>query len=196
MAFKSCVLSRFRVLVTLIVSPIEQKKKEKVEIYIFEKRRTRVWAKEYREEQDDTCVCMCVCVCVGGGGGGRESKVQYSRFSLCTRRGGGGGGLKVQLNKLTEEKVGVTGHFEILFSKKQLFPIAIHTKTDMLFGQHFHGESPRNLNHVFLRQFENGFNKKIGMFMFKNQNAGTTLTDGARGLPVPSRDRALQSGAD
>ena len=46
----------------------------------------------------------------------------------------------------------------------------------MLFGQHFDGEPSRNLNHVFLRQFGNGFNKKIGMFMFKNQNDGATLT--------------------
>ena len=46
----------------------------------------------------------------------------------------------------------------------------------MLFGQHFDGEPPRNLNHVFLRPFGNGFNKKIGMFMFKNQNDGATLT--------------------
>ena len=46
----------------------------------------------------------------------------------------------------------------------------------MLFGQRFDGEPPRNLNHVFLRQFENGFNKKIGMFMFKNQNDGATLS--------------------
>ena len=46
----------------------------------------------------------------------------------------------------------------------------------MLFGQHFDGEPPRNLNHVFLRQFGNGFNKKIGMFMFKNQNDGATLS--------------------
>ena len=46
----------------------------------------------------------------------------------------------------------------------------------MLFGQHFDGEPPRSLNHVFLRQFENGFNKNIGMFMFKNQNDGATLT--------------------
>ena len=53
--------------------------------------------------------------------------------------------------------------------------MAIHTKTGMLFGQHFDGELPRNLNHVFLRQFGNGFNKKIGMFMFKNQNDGATL---------------------
>ena len=45
----------------------------------------------------------------------------------------------------------------------------------MLFGQHFDGEPPRNLNHVFLRQFGNSFNKKIGMFMFKNQNDGATL---------------------
>ena len=46
----------------------------------------------------------------------------------------------------------------------------------MLFGQHFDGEPPRNLNHVSLPQFGNGFNKKIGMFMFKNQNDGATLT--------------------
>ena len=53
--------------------------------------------------------------------------------------------------------------------------IAIHTKAGMLFGQHFNGGPPRNFNHVFLRQFENGFIKKIGMFMFKNQNEGATL---------------------
>ena len=52
--------------------------------------------------------------------------------------------------------------------------MAMHTKTGMLFGQHFEGEPPRNLNHVFLRQFGNGFNKKSGMFMFKNQNDGAT----------------------
>ena len=45
-----------------------------------------------------------------------------------------------------------------LLKKKTLFPIAIHTQTGMLFGQHFDGEAPRNLNHVFLRTFENGFN--------------------------------------
>ena len=55
----------------------------------------------------------------------------------------------------------------------------------MLFGLHFDGEPARNLNHVFPRQFENGFNKKIGMFMFKNQNDGATLikVNGAS-LPV------------
>ena len=63
------------------------------------------------------------------------------------------------------------------FFQKPLFPIAMHTKTGMLFGQHFDGEPPRNLNHVILRQFENGFNKTIGMFMFKNQNDGATLLD-------------------
>ena len=46
----------------------------------------------------------------------------------------------------------------------------------MLFGQHFDGELPRNLYHVFLtetvrKQFQQ---KKIGMFMFKNQNDGST----------------------
>ena len=81
----------------------------------------------------------------------------------------------VELNNLSEKKVGVTGHFENFFSKKTLFPIAIHTKTRKLFGQHFDGEMPRNLNHVFLRPFEHGFNKKIGTFMFKNQNDGATL---------------------
>ena len=29
----------------------------------------------------------------------------------------------------------------------------------MLFSQHFDGEGPRNLNHVFLRPFENGFSQ-------------------------------------
>ena len=56
--------------------------------------------------------------------------------------------------------MGVTGHFENFFFKTPLFPIAIHTKTRMLFGQHFDGEVPRNLNHVFLRPFEHGFKKK------------------------------------
>ena len=46
----------------------------------------------------------------------------------------------------------------------------------MLLGQHFDGKVPRNLNHVFLRPFEHGFNKKIGTLMFKNQNDGATLT--------------------
>ena len=45
----------------------------------------------------------------------------------------------------------------------------------MLFGQHFDSELPRNLNHVFLRQFQNCSNKNIGTFMFKNQNDGATL---------------------
>ena len=44
----------------------------------------------------------------------------------------------------------------------------------MLLGQHFDGEPPRNLNHVFLRRFST---KYIGMFKFKNQNDGATLTD-------------------
>ena len=46
----------------------------------------------------------------------------------------------------------------------------------MLFGQHFDGELPPNLNHVFLKQFQNCCNKKIGTFMFKNQNDGATLS--------------------
>ena len=82
---------------------------------------------------------------------------------------------------VTEQTYGENswGHrpfWDFIFKKKKpVFPIAIHTKTGMLFGQHFDGEAPRNLNHVFLRTFENGFNKKIGMFMFKNQNDGATL---------------------
>ena len=81
---------------------------------------------------------------------------------------------------LTEQTYGEKswGHrpfWDFIF-EKPLFPIAICTKTGMLFGQHFDGELPTNLNHVFLRQFENGFNKKVGMFMFKNQNDGATLS--------------------
>ena len=45
----------------------------------------------------------------------------------------------------------------------------------MLFGQHFDGELPQKLKHVFLRQFLNCCNKTIGTFMFKNQNDGATL---------------------
>ena len=58
------------------------------------------------------------------------------------------------------------------FQKKRFFSKAIYTKRGTLFGQHFDGETQRNLNHVLLRQLENGFNKKIGMFMFKSQNDG------------------------
>ena len=78
---------------------------------------------------------------------------------------------QVELHKLKDKKVGVIGHFGNL-KKKTLFPFAIHTKTRMLFGQHFDGEAPRNLNHVFLTPFEHGFNKKLGTFMFKNQYDG------------------------
>ena len=63
----------------------------------------------------------------------------------------------VELNKLTEKK---WGHRPFLRIQKPLFLKAIHTKTRMPFGQHFDGEVPRNLNHVFLRPFEHGFNKK------------------------------------
>ena len=75
---------------------------------------------------------------------------------------------QVQLNKLTETKIGVTSHFEIFFHKP-LFAIAIHTKTGMLFGQHFDGEPARDLNHVFLRQFENGFKKKLACLRSKTK---------------------------
>ena len=99
---------------------------------------------------------------------------------------------------LTEQTFGEKswGHrpfWDFIF-KKPLFPIAIHTKTGMLFGQHFDGESPRNLNHVFLRQFGNGFNKKIGMFMFKNQNDGATLSATSSSLPTikASKKSALE----
>ena len=53
------------------------------------------------------------------------------------------------------------------YFKKPPFPIAIHTKTDMLFGQHFDGGLPRNLNHEFLWQFDNGFNKKLACLCSK-----------------------------
>ena len=72
--------------------------------------------------------------------------------------------------------------------------MAIHTKTGMLFGQHFDGEPPRNLNHVFLRQFGNGFNKKTGMFMFKNQNNGATLTREASATERHGNDRLSKKG--
>ena len=72
---------------------------------------------------------------------------------------------------LTEQTSGEKswGHrpFWDFFFKKPLFPLAIHTKTGMLFGQHFDGEPPRNLNHVFLRQFGNGFNKKLACLCSK-----------------------------
>ena len=38
----------------------------------------------------------------------------------------------------------------------------LNTKTRMLFGQHFDGEAPRNLNHVFLRPFESDHAKTVG----------------------------------
>ena len=53
--------------------------------------------------------------------------------------------------------------------KKPLFPIASHTKTGSLFGQHFDGELPQDLNHVLLRQFLNCCNKKISTFTVKSQ---------------------------
>ena len=74
------------------------------------------------------------------------------------------------------------------FFHKTAFSYRNTYKTGMLFGQHFEGELPRNLNDVFLRQFGNGFNKKTGMFMFKNQN------DGARPFPrwiLPTRHVAI-----
>ena len=66
--------------------------------------------------------------------------------------------------------------FVKIFFKKTAFSYSNTSLTGMLFGQHFDGEPPRNLKQVFLKQFENGFKKKIGMFMFKNQNDGATLT--------------------
>ena len=45
----------------------------------------------------------------------------------------------------------------------------MHTKTGMLFGQHFDGGPPRNLNHVFLRQFQNSFIKKLACLCSKTK---------------------------
>ena len=81
---------------------------------------------------------------------------------------------QVYLNKLTEKNAGVTGHFKILFSKNRPFLLQYILK-QAFFGHHFEGEAPRNLTHVFLRTFENGFNnvqqqqQKTGMFMVKYQ---------------------------
>ena len=50
----------------------------------------------------------------------------------------------------------------------------LHTKTGMLFGQYFDGDPPRNLNHVFLSQFQNCSKKNIGTFIFKKQNGRAT----------------------
>ena len=81
----------------------------------------------------------------------------------------------VELNKLTEKKVGVTGHFETFFFKKPLFSSSNTYKNTQAVWSTFRGGSAKNLNHVFLRPFEHGFNKKIGTFMFKNQIDGATL---------------------
>ena len=71
--------------------------------------------------------------------------------------------------------------------------MAIHTKTGILFGQHFDSEPPRNFNHVSLRQFEQRFNKKIGTFMFKNQNDGAIFsTIMTTRVPRPSASIAMQ----
>ena len=59
---------------------------------------------------------------------------------------------RVQLNIFEEKSWGHRPFWDFFF-KKPLFPIASHTKAGMLFGQHFDGELPRNLNHVLLRHF-------------------------------------------
>ena len=71
-----------------------------------------------------------------------------------------------------EKSLGHQPFWEVF--QKTAFPIAIHTKTRMLFGQHFDGEVPRNLNHVFLRPFEH-LSTRNGTFMFKYQNNGANL---------------------
>ena len=62
---------------------------------------------------------------------------------------------------LTEQTFGEKswGHrpFWDFFFQKTTFFSSNACKTGMLVGQHFVGELQRNLNHVFLRQFENGF---------------------------------------
>ena len=73
------------------------------------------------------------------------------------------------MSKVTEKKAGVSGYLRFFFQKTAFFLIAIHTKAGMLFGQHFDGGPPRNLKHVFLRQFENGFNKKLACICSKSK---------------------------
>ena len=47
------------------------------------------------------------------------------------------------------------------------FFLPIHSKTRMLFGQDLDGEAPRNLNNVYLRRLEHGFNKRLGRLCSK-----------------------------
>ena len=42
-------------------------------------------------------------------------------------------------------------------------------------GQHSVGEPPRSLNRIFLKQFENGFTKKMARFFFTQVQAPVTL---------------------
>ena len=73
------------------------------------------------------------------------------------------------------EKVGATRHF-LEIPPPPLFPIAIIAKGKIkskvfciecilkqacLYGHHFNDKPPRNLNHVFLRQFKHGSYKKL-----------------------------------
>ena len=56
---------------------------------------------------------------------------------------------QVQLTKLMEKKVGVTGHFEILFSKNHFsYSNTYKNRHTIKFGVHFDGVPPRNLKAV------------------------------------------------
>ena len=83
---------------------------------------------------------------------------------------------QVELNKLMEKKVGVTGNFENFFLKKKPFsPIAIHTKTRMQFGSTLWRWSAKKFEPCLPETVWTWFQQKVGTFMFKNRNDGATL---------------------
>ena len=66
------------------------------------------------------------------------------------------------------------------FFQKTAFSYSNTYKTRMLFGQHFDGKVPKNLNHGSLRPFEHGFNKKMGCLCSKIK-----MTEPNKGRTVP-----------
>ena len=64
-------------------------------------------------------------------------------------------------------KPGWTSSFSPSSWRDRLFPIESHTKTGMLLGQHFDRELPRNLNHAYLKQFQNCCSKKLARLFSK-----------------------------
>ena len=69
-----------------------------------------------------------------------------------------------------EKKLGSPAILRFYFQKTTFScSNSVIQKQACYFGQHFDGEPPRNLNHVFLRQFENGFNKKLACLCSKTK---------------------------